>query len=86
MFPIPADMIGMFAAIITTLCWIPQALHLLRTRETKSISLASQTSFALGLSLWLAYGVMIESWPIILANAFTLMIIGMILALKIRYD
>ena len=76
---------GAFAAAVTTLCWAPQALRILRTRETKAISLASQASFAVGLTLWLVYGVLIDSWPVIIANVLTLALVGSIIALKLRF-
>ncbi len=85
MTPLAVELLGSLAACITTLCWVPQALHILRTRETRSISLVSQSAFAVGTSLWFTYGVMIESWPVIVANALTFMLAASIVALKLRY-
>lgn len=79
------DMVGACAATVTTLCWVPQALRILRTRDTRAISLASQSAFAVGIALWLAYGILIGSWPVTIANLATLLIVGAILALKLRY-
>ncbi len=42
--------------------------------------------FAAGVFLWLIYGVMIESWPVMIANSLTLLFSLMIIALKVRYD
>ena len=78
-----ADMIGMMAAILTTLCWLPQAVRIVRTRDTHAISLITQTAFAGGISLWFVYGLLIGSWPVILSNAVTLVLVGAILVLKI---
>jgi len=82
---LPTEMIGTLAALITTLCWVPQLWQIFHTRDTKSISFASQGAFAVGISLWLVYGVLIDSWPIIIANAVTLIFILTILMLKMRY-
>ncbi len=79
------ESIGTLAATVTTLCWAPQALRILRTRDTKAISLASQCAFAAGLALWLVYGALLGSWPIMIANLLTLALVGFIIGLKLRY-
>jgi len=81
--PYLADVIGAMAATLTTLCWLPQTILILRTRDTRAISLATQSGFACGIALWLAYGLMISSWPVIIANALTLVFVGAIIVLKI---
>ena len=75
------ELVGGCAATVTTLCWVPQALRILRTRDTRAISLVTQAAF----TLWLVYGLLIESWPVTIANVITLVIVGAILALKLRY-
>lgn len=84
-FSLPIETIGAIAAALTTICWLPQAWRTIRTRETRAISAVTQAVFALGLVLWLIYGIGIGSWPIIVANALTLVLVSMILALKLRY-
>jgi len=83
--PTLVETVGALAATLTTICWLPQALRTIRTRETRAISLLTQAIFAVGLALWLVYGIGLGSWPIIIANALTLGLVGMILALKLRY-
>jgi len=78
-------MIGAIAATITTLCWVPQAIKVVRTRETAAISLMMYLMLALGIAMWLAYGVLIGSWPLIGANAVTLVPVLAILGMKLRY-
>jgi len=80
-----ADMIGSFAAFLTTICWLPQTIKIIKTKETSAISLVSQTIFASGVILWLVYGVIIVSWPIIAANLTTLLLLIIIIYLKIRH-
>lgn len=75
----------MAAAVVTTFCWVPQALRILRTRDTRAISLITHTAFACGIALWLAYGILIGSPPVIAANAVTLVLIGAILVMKLRF-
>jgi MtN3 and saliva related transmembrane protein len=79
------EMLGLVAALLTTLCWIPQALKTIRTRDTRSISLVTQGAFALGIVLWLAYGLQRGDLPLILANAVSLILVGTILLMKLRF-
>ena len=76
---------GFAAAALTTGSFIPQALMTIRSRNTSGISLAMYVIFTIGVALWLAYGVFLHSWPMILANTVTLMLAATILALKLRY-
>lgn len=77
--------IGVVAALLTTIAFLPQALKAWRTRSTQDISLAMYALMATGNVLWLTYGVLIESLPLIGANTVTLSLTLSILALKLRY-
>ena len=79
------ELIGGMAACITTLCWVPRAVHILRTHETAGVSLPSYAAFAAGIALWLVYGLLIGSVPVIGANAVTLVLVLAIIVLKLRY-
>ncbi|MBS7538080.1 SemiSWEET family sugar transporter [Ancylobacter lacus] len=79
------ELIGAAAAVLTTLCWLPQALKVLRSRETRDLSLVAYLAFAAGVGLWLVYGLLIGSLPVILANAVTFVLLLGILSLKLRY-
>jgi MtN3 and saliva related transmembrane protein len=85
MSPALIEGIGSLAAIITTLCWVPQAIRVIRTRETRAISLVAQVSLLVGIALWLVYGVLLGSQPLIWANIVTFVLVGMIVVLKLRY-
>ena len=73
------------AAILTTLCWLPQTVKTIRTKETRSLSLLAQSALTVGVVLWLAYGLLIGNAPIILSNAISLVPVTTILAMKLRY-
>ncbi|MDB5811530.1 MAG: hypothetical protein JWN94_3652 [Betaproteobacteria bacterium] len=77
--------IGFVAAILTTLSFVPQIVKVWRTRKTHDISVGMYSLFTLGVGLWLVYGVMIDSWPVIAANFVTLLFAGTILGLKMRF-
>jgi MtN3 and saliva related transmembrane protein len=79
------DTIGSAGAVLTTLCWVPQALKIIRDKETRAISLAGTVLCALGVLLWLIYGLAIVDAPLIGSSAFTLGMMSIILALKIRH-
>jgi len=77
--------IGFIAAILTTIAFVPQVRKVWRTRSAKDVSLGMYTLFTLGVSLWLFYGILIHSWPIILANGVTLVLAGMVLVMKLKF-
>ena len=82
----PAHMdawIGYLAATLTTLSFLPQALLTLRTRDVHGISAGMYSVFTIGVALWLAYGWRLGDWPIIIANAVTLLLAGTILLTKL---
>lgn len=77
--------IGLAAAFVTTFCWLPQALRIVRTRDTRAISLSAYGAFTLGVALWLVYGIARSDLPIIMANTVTLALQMTIVGLKLRY-
>lgn len=79
------DLIGYLAACLTTMSFLPQALLVWRTRRTEGLSLAMYSAFTLGVALWLAYGILIGSWPVSIANTITLVLALFILIMKIRH-
>ena len=79
------DLTGLTGAALTTLCWLPQALKVMREKETRGLSLPATAAFTLGIGLWLIYGLGIGDWPLIGSNAVTLALMLPILAMKQRY-
>lgn len=80
-----ADWVGSAAATLTTTAFIPQAWQVWRSRHTADISLGMYTLFTLGVALWLTYGILLSSWPIILANCITLLLAGAVLVMKLKF-
>ena len=76
------DILGYIAAACTTCAFVPQVVQAWRTRDLTNISLSMYALFFVGIGLWLAYGVVMGAWPIIVANVITLALSGMILAMK----
>ncbi len=79
------DLIGSLAATLTTTAFIPQVWQVWRTRHTKDISLGMYIAFTCGVALWLLYGVLLGSWPIIIANSITVCLAGAVLVMKMRF-
>ncbi len=82
--PVLREAIGGLAACLTTVSFVPQALHIIRRRDTAAISLAMYLCFGAGIALWLVYGLLIASWPLIAANGITLALVAAIIALKLK--
>ena len=80
-----SDWLGSIAAILTTTSFIPQVIQVWRTRHTKDISFGMYVIFTAGVATWLAYGVMLNSWPIIIANGITVCLAGTVLLMKLRF-
>lgn len=79
------DWVGYPAAVLTTIAFLPQALHSWKTRDLSGISLPMYVSFTLGVALWLVYGFMLGSWPIMLANGTTFALALIVLVLKVNH-
>ena len=79
------DLVGTLAACLTTLSFMPQAWLTFKTRDVRGVSLGMYSIFAIGVALWLAYGLLLRAWPIVIANAVTLALALAILAMKLRY-
>jgi len=79
------EALGFIAACLTTLCWLPQALKMIRTKDTRSLSLFAQSALTLGVGLWLIYGLLLGNFPLIFANSISFVLVATILALKVRY-
>ena len=75
---------GFIAAILTSMAYLPQAALVIRTGVTTGISLLMYSMLTSGKVLWLSYGVIMASWPLICANAFTVCLAALILGMKAR--
>ena len=78
-------LIGLAAAVGTTISFLPQAIKTIRTKDTSGISLSMYSLFAFGTLLWLLYGLMTNNVPVYIANGITLVFATIILIYKLRY-
>jgi MtN3 and saliva related transmembrane protein len=77
--------LGLAAAFCTTVAYVPQVVKTWKSRSTADISLGMYLVLMLGIVLWLAYGVLLGDLPVTLANGMALVLVGGILAFKLRY-
>ena len=75
--------LGLLAAFFTTIANIPQAIKVIKTRDVKSLSAATYAMLFIGMLLWVAYGIIRNDLPIILANSIAGALCGIILTMKI---
>lgn len=76
---------GYLAAASTTISFLPQAFHTIKTKDTKGISLGMYVLFTFGVIMWLLYGIFTRDYPIISANTVTLALSLLILGHKLKY-
>lgn len=81
----PADMIGTAAALCSMVSFTPQIVKIWRERDASSVSLRMYVVTVTGFGLWVAYGVMTDSWPVVGANSVCLVLAAIILGLKWRF-
>jgi len=78
-------LIGLLAATCTTGSFLPQVIRAWRTRSTRDVSALMFVLLVTGNALWLLYGALIGDLPLVVANLITITLVGIILALKLRY-
>ena len=79
------EILGLVAGLFTTIAFVPQVIKTWKSKHANDISLAMFSIFSSGVALWIVYGVMIGSLPVILAKVVTLALALTILALKLRF-
>ena len=77
---------GYFAAILTTLAFLPQLIKTLKTKKAEDVSLITLIMFLTGVLSWIIYGYKISSKPILIANIITFILNLLILIFKISFD
>jgi MtN3 and saliva related transmembrane protein len=80
------DAIGFISATFTTVAFIPQVIRVWKTKSARDVSLGMYALFNTGVALWLCYGLLIESWPIIVANSITLILACSVMVMKLNFD
>lgn len=79
------SLLGLVAGAFTTIAFLPQVIKTWKSRSAKDLSLGMFTIFTLGVAMWLAYGILINDLPVILANIITLILASTLLFFKLRW-
>ena len=77
------SVIGVLAAIVSTINQLPQAFKTIRCKDTHSLSLWMYIMVWIATSLWLLYGILLKDFPLILSNSISILPITYILLTKI---
>ncbi len=77
------EILGFVSAFLTTFSFLPQAIQVIKTRDTESLSLAMYSIFTVGVAGWTVYGMVIQNSAVIVANMITLLLSSCILAIKV---
>ncbi len=79
------EIIGLIAAVLTTTAYVPQAYKAWKTKSAGSVSLAMYLIMLVGITLWLVYGIHLNSLSMILANSATIILTLTIIYFKLKY-
>lgn len=79
------EFVGYIAAFCTSMSFLPQAIKVIKTQDTESLSLLMYSVFTFGVFMWLLYGLILMDWPMILANILTFTLAATILVIKIKH-
>jgi MtN3 and saliva related transmembrane protein len=79
------EVIGSIGAACTTLAFVPQVLQIWKTRSAKDVSLPMYITFMVGIICWFTYGLMLNAWPIIVANIITFALALAVILMKLRW-
>lgn len=85
MSPLLINAVGTVAALCTIVSFVPQIVKILRERDASSVSLRMYVFTVSAFSLWTAYGIMLEAWPLVLANSVSLSLAATALVCKWRF-
>ena len=80
-----SDLLGIIAGALTTAAFLPQVIKTWKSKSAKDLSLGMFLMFVLGVILWLIYGILIDSLPVMLANGATLLLSSALLYFKLVF-
>ncbi|MDH7593200.1 MAG: SemiSWEET transporter [Methanomicrobiales archaeon] len=78
--------LGMVAGFLTTASFVPQVIRTWKRGSADDLSYGMLFLFLVGLGLWLIYGLILESLPIIVANIVTIVLVILLIWMKSRYS
>lgn len=79
------ELLGLIAGLFTTIAFVPQVVKIWKSKHAHDVSLAMFAIFSAGVALWIVYGFVIDSLPVILANSVTFALALAVLILKLYF-
>jgi len=80
------DVLGYISATLTTIAFLPQIIKTVQTKSAKDVSMGMFVLFTIGVFLWIIYGVLTRTYPVLIANAVIFCLALAQILLKIKYD
>jgi len=80
------DIIGYVGAFFLSLMFIPQIIHIYRSKQALSISYQSQIMSLISSTIMLVYGILLNSLPIMISNSFIILSVMIIICLKYKFE
>jgi len=84
--PPVAAVVGTVAALLSITSFAPQILKIWKEKDASSVSLRTYIVTVTGFACWIAYGVLIKAWPVVVSNIASLLMSGAVLVMKWRFD
>jgi MtN3 and saliva related transmembrane protein len=78
--------VGFIAGSVTTAANLPQVWKTYRSKSGEGLSFRMLLALAIGLGLWIMYGIMIKSLPLIATNAVVFLLILVLIGMKLKFD
>ena len=77
--------IGIGAGICTAVSMLPQLVKIIKTKKAESVSLIMLGTLMLGLCAWVIYGWLKKDWPVMVTNAFSILVNVLIFIFSVKY-
>jgi MtN3 and saliva related transmembrane protein len=77
-------LVGLLAGALTTGAWLPQIVQTWRTRSAEDLSWGYLATMGIGFVTWLTYGLLSRDPAVVATNIATLLLLGVLIALKGR--
>ena len=80
-----AEFVGYLAGFCTAICFLPQTLQTIKTKNVKDLSLGSYVIYCIGMMCWTIYGVYLHSLQMIIFNLVSLYFAAHLLFMILKY-
>src|ERR1700730_6215077 len=81
-----STVVGFIAGLVTTAANLPQIWKTYRNKSGEGLSFRMLLALAIGLGLWITYGIMIKSLPLVATNVVVFLLILSLIAMKLKFD